>query len=176
MAAMDWFERRIEFRETGYDETRKRMEIDGRSLRSRVNGRSYAIGELELVSLRTLRERVAAGEGLGGRLSVRNVTGDVRRLHTAAECAGALFQVASQFNLLEMVSPEVRPEDGVARYQHDRTQGPACAIAAGAATIYRNYYVPVAGRPGQTHDRQHDGLADIGVALSRATDLPVARL
>jgi len=30
---------------------------------------------------------------------------------------------------------------GVTRYQHDHTQGPACAIACGAATIYRNYFV-----------------------------------
>jgi hypothetical protein len=65
----------------------------------------------------------------------------------------ALFQVASQFNALEMVAPNITPEDGVTRYQHDRTQGPACAIAAGAATIYRNYFVPVAGGIGQTAAR-----------------------
>ena len=45
--------------------------------------------------------------------------------------------MASQFNLLEMTGPEITPEDGVTRYAHDRTQGPACAIAAGAATVYR---------------------------------------
>ena len=73
------------------------------------------------------------------------VTGDVQQMHQSPENAGALFQVASQFNLLEMVSPTVTPEDGVTRYQHDRTQGPACAIAAGAATIYRNYFAPVGG-------------------------------
>jgi hypothetical protein len=28
-----------------------------------------------------------------------------------------------------MVSPKIAPEDGVTRYQHDHTQGPACAIA-----------------------------------------------
>ena len=48
--------------------------------------------------------------------------------------------MASQFNLLEMTAPSITPEHGVARYQLDRTQGPACAIAAGAATIYRNYF------------------------------------
>ena len=75
--------------------------------------------------------------------------------------------MASQFNLLEMVSPTVTPEHGVTRYQHDRTQGPACAIAAGAATIYRNYFAPVGGGYGQTTERQFDGLADLGEALSR---------
>jgi hypothetical protein len=66
-------------------------------------------------------------------------------MHQSPKNAGALFQVASQFNLLEMVLPRVTPEHGVTRYAHDHTQGPACAIAAGAATIYRNYFVPVDG-------------------------------
>ena len=97
--------------------------MDGGRLRSRVNGKSYAIGELELVSLQTLRERVRAGGGLPGRIKVQVVTGDVRRLHQLPAYAGALFQVASQFNLLEMVSPDVTPEHGVTRYQHDRNPG-----------------------------------------------------
>lgn len=92
------------------------------------------------------------------------------------ENAGALFQVASQFNLLEMTSPTVTPEHGVTRYQCDRTQGPACAIAAGAATIYRNYFAPVGGSHGQTAERQLDGLADVGEALARALDQPAEDL
>src|SRR5687767_9128108 len=151
---MDWFERLTGFRETGYDDTRRQLEVNGHQLRSLVNGRSYGIGELELVSLQTLRERVHTGGCLPGRQQVRVVTGDVRRLHQAPEYAGALFQVASQFNLLEMVSPDVTPEQGVTCYEHDRTQGPACAIAAGAATIYRNYFAPVADGRGQTSGRQ----------------------
>ena len=107
---------------------------------------------------------------------MRNISGDVRRLHQVPEYAGALFQVASQFNLLEMVSPEVTPEQGVTRYQHDRTQGPACAIAAGAATIYRNYFVPVGEGIGQTRERQLDGLADVGTALGHALGQPVDSL
>src|SRR5215216_2373940 len=97
----------------------------------------------------------------------------VRAMHRSPEYAGALFQVASQFNLLEMVGPEITPMDGVTRYEGDRTQGPACAIAAGAATIYRNYFAPVAGGQGQTEERQFDGLADIGEALASALNQPV---
>jgi hypothetical protein len=104
------------------------------------------------------------------------VTGDVRQMNHAPENAGALFQVASQFNLLEMVSPTVTPEHGVTRYQYDRTQGPACAIAAGAATIYRNYFAPVGGSNGQTTERQLDGLADLGEALSESLNQPVEAL
>ena len=173
---MDWFERITGFPERGYEDTRSKLEIDGRRLRSRVNGKSYGIGELELVSLQSLRERVRSAGGLPGRLKVRVVTGDVRRMHQAAEYAGALFQVASQFNLLEMTSPGVTPEQGVTCYESDDTQGPACAIAAGAATIYRNYFVPVGNGHGQTRARQLDGLADLGEALGAALARPVEAL
>ena len=173
---MDWFERLTGFRETGYADTRARLAVEGRHLVSQVNRQRYAIGDLELVSLQTLRARVRAGDARPGTLTVRNISGDVRALHADAEFAGALFQVASQFNLLEMVGPDVTPEQGVTRYQHDGTQGPACAMAAGAATIYRNYFAPVAGVAGQTRDRQLDGLADMGAALGLALGLPVAAL
>jgi hypothetical protein len=173
---MDWFESLTGFRETGYEDTRAKLKVEGSRLRSVVNGKSYGIGALELVSLRTLRKRVKSGRALPGRLKVSVVRGDVRHMHQAPENAGALFQVASQFNLLEMVSPTVTPEDGVTRYQHDRTQGPACAIAAGAATIYRNYFAPVGGGYGQTAERQLDGLADLGAALSSALRRPVETL
>lgn len=173
---MDWFEKLTGFRETGYEETRARLEVEEGRLRSRINRASYGIGSLELVSLHALRERAKSATSLSGRIKTSVVTGDVRRMHQAPENAGALFQVASQFNLLEMVSPDVTPEHGVTRYHNDHTQGPACAIAAGAATIYRNYFVPVEGLRGQTAGRQLDGLADLGAALSSALKLPVDNL
>ena len=118
---MYWFERLTGFREAAYAETQKKLELDGRLLTSLVNGQRYGIGELELASLAELRARVATGPGVPGRLTLRVVKGDVRQLHQAPEYADALFQVASQFNLLEMTSPEVTPEMGVTRYQHDPT-------------------------------------------------------
>jgi hypothetical protein len=75
-----------------------------------------------------------------------------------------------------MVSPSVIPEKGVTRYQDDHTQGPACAIAAGAATLYRNYFAPVGNGFGQTATRQLDGLADLGRVLGEALELPVSSL
>src|SRR4051812_34098705 len=173
---MDWFERLTGFRETSYEDTRRQLQVDGGQLRSLINAKSYGIGELELVSLETLRERLGSGAGLPGRLKVSVITGDVRRLHQSAGYGGALFQVASQFNLLEMTSPGVTPEQGVTRYQHDGTQGPACAMAAGAATIFRNYFVPVGNQLGQTAQRQLDGLADVGTELSARLGRPVADL
>lgn len=173
---MDWFEQLMGFREGDYPSTQARIEVVDDQLRSLVNGKVYRTGRLELVPLHTLRDRARSGTGRAGRLKVGIVQGDVRQLHRQPEYAGALFQVASQFNLLEMVSPNVSPEDGVTRYQNDQTQGPACAIAAGAATIYRNYFAPVANQVGQSKERQLDGLADLGAALADALGIPVKAL
>jgi hypothetical protein len=150
---MDWFEQLTGFKETNYAETRAKLRVEGQQLISLVNGKRYSIGNLELVSLQTLRDRVSAASIRAGRLHSSFIAGDVRELHRMHTYAGALFQVASQFNLLEMVSPSVTPDDGVTNYQYDRTQGPACAIAAGAATIYRNYFVPIDQEIGQTRSR-----------------------
>src|SRR5260370_36198408 len=106
---MDWFERLTGFCETDYDDTRTKLKVDGSRLQSLISGKRYGIGELELVSLQALRERVKSAGGLPGGLKVSVVTGDVRRMHQSPDNAGALFQVASQFNLLEMTSPEVTP-------------------------------------------------------------------
>jgi len=89
----------------------------------------------------------------------------VQDLHINEVNANSLFQVASQFNLLEMTSPNVTPEYGVGIYENDFTQGPACAVAAGAGTIYRNYFVKVNGQIGQSATNQIDCLKDIGAAL-----------
>jgi hypothetical protein len=166
MTRGDWFQTVTGFSETSYDETRKNLDVESGALRSRVNNRTFRIGELETPTLADLRARAAAaGHAPAGRLRVSVITGDAGALHRDGANAHALFQVASQFNLLEMTGPGITPEMGVARYASDRTQGPACAIAAGAATIYRNYFVPVHGAPGQTHDRQIDCLREVGDAL-----------
>jgi hypothetical protein len=65
------------------------------------------------VSLQALRDRAKPQDGRFGKLKASIVTGDVRQLHRLPEYEGALFQVASQFNALEMTHYEVTPEDGV---------------------------------------------------------------
>jgi hypothetical protein len=164
--AGDWFEDLMGFKELRYEETRANLEVVGSTLRSKINRRTCTIGTLETPSLAEIRDRAAGIVGsLAGTLRVSNVIGDVGRLHRDPANRHALFQVASQFNLLEMTGPDVTPEHGVTRYAVDRTQGPACAIAAGAATIYRNYFAPIGGHPGQTENRQIDCLSDLGAAL-----------
>ena len=160
-----WFDELTGFLEESPEQVRKNLSIEGPILKSRVNGKAHRCGTLETPTLAELRERVHSDESTSGRLSLHEVVADVQQLHTDKANAGSLFQVASQFNLLEMVAPDVRPEDGVSRYAYDHTQGPACAIAAGAGTIYRNYFVECNGRTGQSADNQIDCLADIGAAL-----------
>lgn len=163
---MDWFERITGFSERGYSETQAALSVVNGHLHSAHNARACWIGELETPSLAELRQRTRdIVTRPGAELKQSTLQGDVRRLHSQPINSHALFQVASQFNLLEMASPDLTPEDGVTRYQDDRTQGPACAIAAGAATIYRNYLAPVAGAVGQSRTRQIDCLADMGKAL-----------
>jgi hypothetical protein len=171
----DWFEGLTGFRESAYEETRSKLAVADGRLVSLVNGRSWAVGEFEMVSLFELRGRMAS-KPRGGKPCVSLIRGDVRKLHAAPEYAGALFQVASQFNALEMTGPEITPEDGVTRYAGDHTQGPACALAAAPATICRNYFAAVGDHVGQTRNRQLDGLAEVGRALSAALSRPVSEL
>lgn len=162
---MGWFKELTGFSETNASDLRQKMILDGETLTSTVNGRRLVCGRLETPSLGNLRERARSTQPNGGRLTAREVIADVRDLHADVENTGALFQVASQFNLLEMVAPSVTPEDGISRYENDHTQGPACAVAAGAGTIFRNYFAPVNGQTGQTAHNQIDCLADLGDAL-----------
>jgi len=163
-----WFEALTGFREESPKQVRENMSVDGNLLKSHINGKEYVCGLLETPSLAELRYRVNHSKNNSGKISVREIIANVQQLHIDESNAGSLFQVASQFNLLEMVSPDVTPEYGVGRYEHDRTQGPACAIAAGAGTIYRNYFVNVNGEQGQTSENQIDCLADIGTKLGNS--------
>ncbi len=163
---MSWFEELTGFAESGYEATRAQLRVEGDRLHSLANGRSWRIGKLETPSLAELRERTQpALAATRGPLRVRNLAADAHALHAQPELAGTLVQVASQFNLLEMPSYHVTPEDGVSDYEYDRTQGPACARAAGAGTIYRNYFAPVGEHIGQTMKHQIDTLADLRSVL-----------
>ncbi|MDM7915740.1 MAG: hypothetical protein QUU85_10830, partial [Candidatus Eisenbacteria bacterium] len=167
---MTWFEDLTGFRETSAAEVRERLLLDGETITSTANGRVMRCGRLETPSLGELRSRVRDSGAVGGQgpIRVREVVANVAALHADEANAGALFQVASQFNLLEMVSPSVTPERGVGIYENDHTQGPACAVAAGAGTIYRNYFAPVRGKVGQSSGNQIDCLADLGERLGNA--------
>ena len=98
---MTWFEALTGFVEESPEQVRANLLLEGEKLTSKVNGRTMICGHLETPSLAELRERVAAHQG-GGKLKVAEAVGDVRNFHLDETNAGALFQVASQFNLLDM--------------------------------------------------------------------------
>lgn len=162
---MMWFEKLTGFPEESIQQIQKNITVDSETLKSQVNGKTMVYGRLETPSLAELRERARSSNYKTGKISLREIVANVQDLHVDSINSDALFQVASQFNLLEMVSPTVTPEMGVGIYDFDPTQGPACAIAAGAGTIYRNYFAPVNGQIGQSENNQIDCLADLGAAL-----------
>jgi len=159
-----WIKELVGFNESSPDLVRYNITLNRQMITSKVNANSYDCGVLEIPTLNTLRERIDLNQFNNG-ISFKEVVGDVQALHKDRVNNGALFQVASQFNLLEMVNPNVTPEEGVDRYELDFTQGPACAIACGAGTIYRNYFVGVDGQIGQTANKQIDCLSDVGLSL-----------
>jgi hypothetical protein len=165
---MTWFEQLFGFSERPYAETQAAFELEGETLRSTVNGRAFAAGRFTTPSLASLREQAAVL--LPGTIRVTHeAVGDVLELHAKNE--GAMFQAASQFNCLEFAGAEEVPEDGVTQYQSDPTQGPACALAAAAGTVVRNYFAEVRGVRGQTRDRQLNNLDNVQATLGAAGKL-----
>lgn len=161
-----WFEKLTGFKEESPAQVRKNIALEKEYLISLVNGIKYKYGTLEIPTLKDLKLSVPPTDTFNSSITVSEVVGNVQQFHKDDENEGALFQAASQFNLLEMVGPHISPEKGVDIYEKDYTQGPACAIACGAGTIYRNYFVEVNNKIGQSSNNQIDCLADIGRALN----------
>jgi len=154
---------------TGFNESKesivKNITVKDGVLKSKVNNKSYHYGTLETPTLKELRVRVAKSNSKKGKLKLQAIQADVRALHLDESNANALFQVASQFNLLEMVGANVSPEKGIEIYENDHTQGPICAICCGAGTIYRNYFIELEGQVGQSASKQVDCLVKVGEVL-----------
>ena len=161
---MAYFEDLFGILEEHPDQVRSNFTIDGNQMTALASGRAFQWGELQIPRLSDLRKYKINTDG-PRRLQIKEVVGDVQHFHLMPANAGALFQAASQFNLLEMINPRVRPEDGIAGYEFDKTQGPACALACLPGTLYRNYFVPLGDQLGQTEEQQIDCLAEVGEYL-----------
>lgn len=85
-----------------------------------------------------LQLKIIVGEDVGESILTR----DVVSLHDAQHRTIPLWQVASQFNALEMISPQVSYKDGILDYVNDATQGPRAALACAPGTLVRNLYYP----------------------------------
>ncbi len=157
-----WFEKLMGFEEISSEHVRENITLDWNGIISKINGRKYIFGKLDIPSLEELRNLTSQIDIRPDKLSLSEIVGDITILHKDISNNGAVFQAASQFNLLEMVGPQVTPEKGVGIYEYDNTQGPACAVACGAGTIYRNYFVDLQGQTGQTETNQIDCLEKLG--------------
>lgn len=167
-----WFQRAFGFTELSFAETRDKFECTDGTLLSKENSKRYHVGPFELVSLEELGHRLWPNEaarpfeGISGcnRLTFQNLVCDTQAAVRDPANAGAVFQVSSLFNCLQMSEPTERPEDGVMAYADHATQGPVAASCCPAATVFRNYFAGTGGR-GQAGDNQLDCLAPIGGIL-----------
>ena len=172
-----WYRNLFGFTESTLEGTRREFTIeeapgDTLLLRSKKNNKAYNVGNFSTPSLGELQARagsLARGRGL---IRVTTAVNDVSVYHGLPENKHATFQVASQFNCLEFPSPRVTPEEGVTGYIGDRTQGPACSIACGPATVFRNNFVNMddasthlGSGGGQSRNRQINNLLDVSTAL-----------
>lgn len=172
----DWFQQLFGTTERDGDVT-EFLKVSGGKMTSSVNEEEFEIGRFETPSLGELRKRGAkhTRTQVGG-LAVQIVGGDISNY--IREFPLSVIQAASQFNSLEFVGPTVTPEQGVTCYAYDRTQGPACSIACGPATVYRNYFVEVEYETkqgvytqlGQSKKHQIDNLKDISVLVGNVPD------
>eukprot|EP00475_Leptophrys_vorax_P000795 TRINITY_DN10436_c0_g1_i10.p1 TRINITY_DN10436_c0_g1~~TRINITY_DN10436_c0_g1_i10.p1 ORF type:complete len:394 (+),score=90.09 TRINITY_DN10436_c0_g1_i10:1723-2904(+) len=165
----NWFVNLFGFAETP-NAVRTHLSVHGELLRSSVNGKTYQVGTFSTPSLGALRRDTDLFDPkLAGSLRLSHVFGDASLFQAAPENRHSVFQVASQFNCLEFISPSKIPEMGVTNYEEDRTQGPCCSVSCGPATVYRNYFVPMTRmyegkeltQQGQSFDLQINNLDDV---------------
>jgi hypothetical protein len=126
MLGGDWFEAVFGFPEHGESKTgtsfadaRRRFVVTGNSnattLVSKANKRNFHVGRFECPNIPELHAMCPSRVD-GGLLTVSHVVSAVGTLIRDPGNAGAVFQVASQFNCLEMAGPHLTPEDGVTMY------------------------------------------------------------
>mmetsp|Transcript_37228 Transcript_37228/g.63943 ORF Transcript_37228/g.63943 Transcript_37228/m.63943 type:complete len:337 (-) Transcript_37228:175-1185(-) len=166
---MNWFPSLYGFREgASYSANQAKFRMEGETLICETSEfPRQVVGPWETPSVRELRARLSEPAGsapaAGGlRFQHHPTPTGVAPLILDPANDGAVFQAASQFNCLEMVGPGVSPQRGIAIYANDPTQGPKCALACPAGTVYRNYLCHGGRGQGQ---QQIDCLADVGAVV-----------
>lgn len=144
-----WFQKLFGFEETT-KLVYKNLEVIERGedtfLVSKVNSQKYHCGNFAIRDLQSFgtptkfangRLNIIHGYGHEGKTELVNVL----QSQALPQFNGATFQVASNFNCLEFVSPNQTAGDGVTHYVFDNTQGPNASLATGPSLVYRNYFV-----------------------------------
>lgn len=168
-----WFKQLFGFEETCYERAKLNFlyhpptaanNYQG-TITSLANQKTFSVGKFSTPSLGELRTQILARSPTDQKINLtrfHTLVKDIYALHQEEQMAGAIFQVASQFNCLEFPSPHHLPEHGVTNYASDLTQGPACSIACPSGTVFRNYFVDTPqGNQGQTADDQLNNLGGV---------------
>ncbi|VVU94976.1 hypothetical protein CPAV1605_701 [seawater metagenome] len=115
--------------------------------------KSYNIGHFIELGLFFLKKDIDLSNSII-KVKYNNIenAGDV--CNYIAQNPHGLYQVASQFNYLEMPYPGITPSHGVSNYPKDNTQGPAVAINTYPSTFYRNWILT----EGDNKEEQLNGL------------------
>lgn len=147
-SSVDWFSQIFGFAESaiGLSSSMSLRVCEGTLPKIQSVTGSWSCGTFATPSVSELRESVNEHENfseLAGKLQINVICGDVVDFMGDSANRFCTIQVASQFNCLEMIDARVRPEDGITRYAHDKSQGPACAVACAPGAVLRNYYVKV---------------------------------
>jgi len=169
-----WFEDIFGFRESNFEATRCQFQCSDNTLASAGNGRTFAVGPFDAISLQDLHRGLA--QASASATDAHWSTGDLsfelreednwRKLHEEESSAGAVFQASSLFNCLETTTGRC-PEDGISFYSQESTQGSACALACPAATVLRNYFAGPGGN-GQAGDRQVNCMSEVAEVLQNS--------
>jgi hypothetical protein len=151
---MSWFEELFGFRES-LPAVKANFTVteteNSAILTSKVNNRSFNAGHFSLRNIASFSHLLSKPSTTPGVLNVIQGQGpegsnsdicSVLETQSLPEFNGATFQAASNFHCLEFCHATESAAMGVTRYEWDITQGPYCALAAGAATVYRNYFAP----------------------------------
>ena len=125
---MTWFETLTGFPEATPHQVRENLRLDGQQLTSLVNERSFHTGEFTTPTLKTLRQVVQLPT-TGTSVQIEELVADVQSLHQAPFNANAVFQVASQFNCLEMAAPHMSLKTGLAFIRMIGLRAPHVAFA-----------------------------------------------
>lgn len=144
--AEEWFYHHFGFKESVesvYKHLHCQKHPDRIDITSDVNNRTISAGLFSIKAPKDFPSFQAQGNGTFsiihglGHLDIN----DINICQNEDQFEGATFQVASNFNCLELASTNVTPAIGVSLYASDYTQGPAAACCCPGAVVYRNYFV-----------------------------------
>lgn len=184
----NWFEELFGFKENTSDwgATVAKFEMDGQTLMcktapqyKRQNVGLFECLRVDALHAMTVDEADRAQPDRLGNLTFEHMTissrdGGIKAMILDPDSTGAVFQVASQFNCLEMLDRTKTPQNGITIYENDPTQGPACALACPAGTVYRNYLVKHGGASETDNTGQHpiqiDNMRDVSGILENASN------